>query len=60
VYYPVPLHVQECFKSLGCKQGELPHTEAAAHETLALPIYPELTSDQIEYVAKTIVDFLTR
>ena len=59
VYYPVPLHVQECFESLGCKKGELPHTEAASLETLALPIYPELSEEQIRYVASTIIDFLS-
>ena len=58
VYYPVPLHMQECFADLGCKEGELPHTELAALETLALPIYPELTEEQIRYVASTIIKFL--
>ena len=58
IYYPVPLHMQECFEDLGCKEGELPHTEAAALETLALPIYPELTEDQIRHVASVVINFL--
>ena len=58
VYYPVPLHMQECFVNLGCKEGDLPHTELAALETVALPIYPELEREQVEYVANTIVEFL--
>jgi dTDP-4-amino-4,6-dideoxygalactose transaminase len=58
IYYPVPLHMQECFEGLGCKEGELPHTEAAALETLALPIYPELTEDQIRHVASVVINFL--
>jgi len=58
IYYPVPLHMQECFADLGCKEGELPHTERAALETLALPIYPELEEEQIRYVASTIIKFL--
>ncbi len=58
VYYPVPLHVQECFSRLGGKMGDLPHSEAAAAETVAIPIYPELTGEQREYVARTIVDFV--
>jgi len=58
IYYPVPLHMQECFESF--KVGPLPHTELAALETVALPIFAELTPDQIEYVATTTVDFLTR
>jgi dTDP-4-amino-4,6-dideoxygalactose transaminase len=58
VYYPVPLHMQECFADLGCKEGDLPWTEAAALETIALPIYPELTEEQLRYVATTVIDFM--
>jgi dTDP-4-amino-4,6-dideoxygalactose transaminase len=58
VYYPVPLHMQECFADLGCKEGELPHTESAALETIALPIYPELTDEQLRHVATTVIDFM--
>ena len=58
VYYPVPLHQQKCFASLGYKTGDLPHSEQAALETLALPIYPELTEDMIRHVAQTVKDFV--
>ncbi|MBU4459900.1 MAG: DegT/DnrJ/EryC1/StrS family aminotransferase [Verrucomicrobia bacterium] len=57
VYYPVPLHLQECFADLGHKPGDFPVSERAALETLALPVYPELSDAQAAYVVDTIRGF---
>jgi dTDP-4-amino-4,6-dideoxygalactose transaminase len=55
VYYPIPLHLQECFKYLGHNEGDLPESERACRDVLALPVYPELPTEQVEYVAKELL-----
>ena len=57
IYYPVPMHLQECFSYLGQGAGAFPESEGAAKETLALPIYPELTEPQARYVVQCIAEY---
>jgi dTDP-4-amino-4,6-dideoxygalactose transaminase len=57
IYYPVPLHLQDCFHELGYKTGSLPQAERATQESLALPIYPELKEGQIQQVVQVIKAF---
>jgi dTDP-4-amino-4,6-dideoxygalactose transaminase len=55
IYYPLPLHMQECFAYLGYKSGDFPQSERACAEVLALPVYPELPEEQVRYVAKELL-----
>ncbi|MCF6096385.1 DegT/DnrJ/EryC1/StrS family aminotransferase [Thermovorax subterraneus] len=60
IYYPLPLHLQEVYKDLGYKRGDLPNAEEACERALSLPLYPELKEGQVEYVAKTVREFFER
>jgi dTDP-4-amino-4,6-dideoxygalactose transaminase len=57
VYYPLPLHLQECYKDLGYAPGDLIHSERAAQEALALPIYPELAREHQAYIVSRVAEF---
>ncbi len=60
IYYPVPLHLQECFKPLGYKAGDMPVAESIAKRCLALPVYPDLTKEQLKYTTDTIKKFFAK
>lgn len=59
IYYPLPLHVQECFRRLGYKEGDLPVSEKCAKSVISLPIYPMLSEQEREFVADTVLQYVS-
>jgi dTDP-4-amino-4,6-dideoxygalactose transaminase len=57
IYYPVPLHLQKCFEYLGHKKGDFPVAERLCETVLALPMFPELTADEVDFVCEKIKEF---
>lgn len=57
VYYPLPLHLQRCFKYLGYKRGDFPASEKASQQTLAIPVYPDLARHEMDYIVDAIRGF---
>ena len=60
VHYPVPIHLQEAYRSLGYERGAFPIAERCATELISLPMYPELTSAQVELVGRTVIESVAR
>ena len=58
VYYPLSLHLQEAYKALGYKQGDFPESEQAQEEVLSLPMYPELSGEQMEDIVEGVKEFV--
>lgn len=57
IYYPVPLHLQKAFENLGYKAGDLPISEYLSHRTFAIPVYPELTEEQVDYIIQSVLEY---
>ena len=57
LHYPIPLHIQPCFEHLGYKKGDFPVSEELASQGLSLPMYPEMTDEQIDYISQKLHDF---
>ncbi len=57
IYYPVPLHLQKVYGGLGYKLGDMPNAEYLSERTFAIPVYPELSQEQREYIVKTLKSF---
>jgi dTDP-4-amino-4,6-dideoxygalactose transaminase len=59
IHYPIPIHLQPAYRSLGYSRGAFPVTETLAEQILSLPMYPEMTQDQLVYVAENMREFLS-
>jgi dTDP-4-amino-4,6-dideoxygalactose transaminase len=60
IHYPIPLHLQKAYRYLGYRRGDFPVTEELSEEIISLPMYPELTQDDIVMIVEKIKDFVTR
>ena len=58
VHYPIPLHLQECFSYLGYKEGDFPVAEKISKEIMSLPMNPDLTNEEIEYITDKVIEFV--